>query len=139
MIEYAKYRSRYASRIDPITRDRLDLGMSIEETIGYEAVYDQFILVRNLTDGIDLIEIINHLYKEYNAKLSVDHLTEQHNDYMSLVIFYDKDDNEVFNLRIIHDVSMLMYDIKNQKFFVINVNDLQQLYVKEKETELFKD
>lgn len=32
-----------------------------------------------------------------------------------------------------------MYDIKNQKFFVINVNDLQQLYVKEKETELFRD
>ena len=58
---------------------------------------------------------------------------------MSLVIFYDKDDNEVFNLRIIHDVSMLMYDIKNQKFFIINVNDLQQLYVKEKETELFRD
>ena len=138
MIEYAKYRSRYASRIDPITRDRLDLG-PIEETIGYEAVYDHFILVRNLTDGIDLIEIINHLYKEYNAKLSVDHLTEQYNDYMSLVIFYDKDDNEVFNLRIIHDVSMLMYDIKNQKFFVVNVNDLQQLYVKEKETELFRD
>lgn len=138
MIEYAKYRSRYASRIDPITRDRLDLG-PIEETIGYEAVYDHFILVRNLTDGIDLIEIINHLYKEYNAKLSVDHLTEQHNDYMSLIIFYDKDDNEIFNLRIIHDVSMLMYDIKNQKFFVINVNDLQQLYVKEKETELFRD
>ena len=139
MIEYAKYRSRYASRIDPITRDRLDLGMSIEETIEYEAVYDHFILVRNLTDGIDLIKIINHLYKEYNVNLSVDHLTEQHNDYMSLVIFYDKDDNEVFNLRIIHDVSMLMYDIKNQKFFVINVNDLQQLYVKEKETELFRD
>ena len=139
MIEYAKYRSRYASRIYPITRDRLDLGTSIEEIIGYEAVYDQFILVRNLTDGIDLIEIINHLYKEYNVNLSVDHLTEQHNDYMSLVIFYDKDDNEVFNLRIIHDVSMLMYDIKNQKFFVINVNDLQQLYVKEKETELFRD
>ena len=138
MIEYAKFRSRYASRIDPITRDRLDLG-PIEETIGYEAVYDHFILVRNLTDGIDLIEIINHLYKEYNAKLSVDHLTERHNDYMSLVIFYDKDDNEVFNLRIIHDVSMLMYDIKNQKFFVVNVNDLQQLYVKEKETELFRD
>ena len=138
MIEYAKYRSRYASRIDPITRDRLDLG-PIEETIGYEAVYDHFILVRNLTDGIDLIEIINHLYKEYNAKLSVDHLTERHNDYMSLIVFYDKDDNEVFNLRIIHDVSMLMYDIKNQKFFVINVNDLQQLYVKEKETELFRD
>ena len=138
MIEYAKYRSRYASRIDPITRDRLDLG-PIEETIGYEAVYDYFILVRNLTDGIDLIEIINHLYKEYNAKLSVDHLTERHNDYMSLIVFYDKDDNEVFNLRIIHDVSMLMYDIKNQKFFVINVNDLQQLYVKEKETELFRD
>ena len=66
MIEYAKYRSRYASRIDPITRDRLDLG-PIEETIGYEAVYDHFILVRNLTDGIDLTEIINHLYKEYNA------------------------------------------------------------------------
>ena len=130
MIEYAKYRSRYASRIDPITRDRLDLG-PIEETIGYEAVYDYFILVRNLTDGIDLIEIINHLYKEYNAKLSVDHLTERHNDYMSLIVFYDKDDNEVFNLRIIHDVSMLMYDIKNQKFFVVNVNDLQQLYVKE--------
>ena len=139
MIEYAKYRSRYASRIYPITRDRLDLGTSIEEIIGYEAVYDQFILVRNLTDGIDLIEIINHLYKEYNAKLSVDHLTERHNDYMSLIVFYDKDDNEVFNLRIIHDVSMLMYDIKNQKFFVINVNDLQQLYVKEKETELFRD
>lgn len=139
MIEYAKYRSRYASRIYPITRDRLDLGTSIEEIIGYEAVYDQFILVRNLTDGIDLIEIINHLYKEYNAKLSVDHLTERHNDYMSLIVFYDKDDNEVFNLRIIHDVSMLMYDIKNQKFFVVNVNDLQQLYVKEKETELFKD
>lgn len=138
MIEYAKYRSRYTSRIDPITRDRLDLG-PIEETIGYEAVYDHFILVRNLTDGIDLIEIINHLYKEYNAKLSVDHLTERHNDYMSLIVFYDKDDNEVFNLRIIHDVSMLMYDIKNQKFFVINVNDLQQLYVKEKETELFRD
>lgn len=138
MIEYAKYRSRYASRIDPITRDRLDLG-PIEETIGYEAVYDHFILVRNLTDGIDLIEIINHLYKEYNAKLSVDHLTERHNDYMSLIVFYDKDDNEVFNLRIIHDVSMLMYDIKNQKFFVVNVNDLQQLYVKEKETELFRD
>ena len=131
MIEYAKYRSRYASRIYPITRDRLDLGTSIEEIIGYEAVYDQFILVRNLTDGIDLIEIINHLYKEYNAKLSVDHLTERHNDYMSLIVFYDKDDNEVFNLRIIHDVSMLMYDIKNQKFFVVNVNDLQQLYVKE--------
>ena len=131
MIEYAKYRSRYASRIYPITRDRLDLGTSIEEIIGYEAVYDQFILVRNLTDGIDLIEIINHLYKEYNVNLSVNHLTEQHNDYMSLVIFYDKDDNEVFNLRIIHDVSMLMYDIKNQKFFVVNVNDLQQLYVKE--------
>ena len=131
MIEYAKYRSRYASRIDPITRDRLDLGPSIEETIRYEAVYDHFILVRNLTDGIDLIEIINHLYKEYNAKLSVDHLTERHNDYMSLIVFYDKDDNEVFNLRIIHDVSMLMYDIKNQKFFVVNVNDLQQLYVKE--------
>lgn len=139
MIEYAKYRSRYASRIYPITRDRLDLGTSIEEIIGYEAVYDQFILVRNLTDDIDLIEIINHLYKEYNAKLSVDHLTERHNDYMSLIVFYDKDDNEVFNLRIIHDVSMLMYDIKNQKFFVINVNDLQQLYVKEKETELFRD
>ena len=139
MIEYAKYRSRYASRIYPITRDRLDLGTSIEEIIGYEAVYDQFILVRNLTDGIDLIEIINHLYKEYNVNLSVNHLTEQHNDYMSLVIFYDKDDNEVFNLRIIHDVSMLMYDIKNQKFFVVNVNDLQQLYVKEKETELFRD
>lgn len=139
MIEYAKYRSRYASRIYPITRDRLDLGTSIEEIIGYEAVYDQFILVRNLTDGIDLIEIINHLYKEYNAKLSVDHLTERHNDYMSLIVFYDKDDNEVFNLRIIHDVSMLMYDIKNQKFFVVNVNDLQQLYVKEKETELFRD
>ena len=138
MIEYAKYRSRYASRIDPITRDRLDLG-PIEETIGYEAVYDHFILVRNLTDGIDLTEIINHLYKEYNAKLSVDHLTERHNDYMSLIVFYDKDDNEVFNLRIIHDVSMLMYDIKNQKFFVVNVNDLQQLYVKEKETELFRD
>lgn len=138
MIEYAKYRSRYASRIDPITRDRLDLG-PIKETIGYEAVYDHFILVRNLTDGIDLIEIINHLYKEYNAKLSVDHLTERHNDYMSLIVFYDKDDNEVFNLRIIHDVSMLMYDIKNQKFFVVNVNDLQQLYVKEKETELFRD
>ena len=138
MIEYAKYRSRYASRIDPITRDRLDLG-PIEETIGYEAVYDHFILGRNLTDGIDLIEIINHLYKEYNAKLSVDHLTERHNDYMSLIVFYDKDDNEVFNLRIIHDVSMLMYDIKNQKFFVVNVNDLQQLYVKEKETELFRD
>ena len=138
MIEYAKYRSRYASRIDPITRDRLDLG-PIEETIGYEAVYDHFILVRNLTDGIDLIEIINHLYKEYNAKLSVDHLTERHNDYMSLIVLYDKDDNEVFNLRIIHDVSMLMYDIKNQKFFVVNVNDLQQLYVKEKETELFRD
>ena len=138
MIEYAKYRSRYTSRIDPITRDRLDLG-PIEETIGYEAVYDHFILVRNLTDGIDLIEIINHLYKEYNAKLSVDHLTERHNDYMSLIVFYDKDDNEVFNLRIIHDVSMLMYDIKNQKFFVVNVNDLQQLYVKEKETELFRD
>ena len=138
MIEYAKFRSRYASRIDPITRDRLDLG-PIEETIGYEAVYDHFILVRNLTDGIDLIEIINHLYKEYNAKLSVDHLTERHNDYMSLIVFYDKDDNEVFNLRIIHDVSMLMYDIKNQKFFVVNVNDLQQLYVKEKETELFRD
>lgn len=86
MIEYAKYRSRYASRIDPITRDRLDLG-PIEETIGYEAVYDHFILVRNLTDGIDLIEIINHLYKEYNAKLSVDHLTERHNDYMSLIVF----------------------------------------------------
>ena len=130
MIEYAKYRSRYASRIDPITRDRLDLG-PIEETIGYEAVYDYFILVRNLTDGIDLIEIINHLYKEYNVNLSVDHLTEQHNDYMSLVIFYDKDDNEIFNLKIAHDISMLMYDIKNQKFFVINVNDLQQLYVKE--------
>lgn len=130
MIEYAKYRSRYASRIDPITRDRLDLG-PIEETIGYEAVYDHFILVRNLTDGIDLIEIINHLYKEHNAKLSVDHLTERHNDYMSLIVFYDKNDNEVFNLRIIHDVSMLMYDIKNQKFFVVNVNDLQQLYVKE--------
>lgn len=130
MIEYAKYRSRYTFRIDPITRDRLDLG-PIEETIGYEAVYDHFILVRNLTDGIDLIEIINHLYKEYNAKLSVDHLTERHNDYMSLIVFYDKDDNEVFNLRIIHDVSMLMYDIKNQKFFVVNVNDLQQLYVKE--------
>lgn len=130
MIEYAKYRSRYTSRIDPITRDRLDLG-PIEETIGYEAVYDHFILVRNLTDGIDLIEIINHLYKEYNAKLSVDHLTERHNDYMSLIVLYDKDDNEVFNLRIIHDVSMLMYDIKNQKFFVVNVNDLQQLYVKE--------
>lgn len=139
MIEYAKYRSRYASRIDPITRDRLDLGMSIEETIGYEAVYDHFILVQNLTDGIDLIEIINHLYKEYNVNLSVDHLTEQHNDYMSLVIFYDKDDNEIFNLKIAHDISMLMYDIKNQKFFVINVNDLQQLYVKEKETELFRD
>ena len=138
MIEYAKFRSRYASRIDPITRDRLDLG-PIEETIGYEAVYDHFILVRNLTDGIDLIEIINHLYKEYNAKLSVDHLTERHNDYMSLIVLYDKDDNEVFNLRIIHDVSMLMYDIKNQKFFVVNVNDLQQLYVKEKETELFRD
>ena len=138
MIEYAKFRSRYASRIDPITRDRLDLG-PIEETIGYEAVYDHFILVRNLTDGIDLIEIINHLYKEYNAKLSVDHLTERHNDYMSLIVFYDKDDNEVFNLRIIHDVSMLMYDIKNQKFFVVNINDLQQLYVKEKETELFRD
>ena len=72
-------------------------------------------------------------------KLSVDHLTERHNDYMSLIVFYDKDDNEVFNLRIIHDVSMLMYDIKNQKFFVVNVNDLQQLYVKEKETELFRD
>lgn len=139
MIEYAKFRSRYASRIDPITRDRLDLGPSIEETIGYEVVYDHFILVRNLTDSIDLIEIINHLYKEYNAKLSVDHLTERHNDYMSLIVFYDKDDNEVFNLRIIHDVSMLMYDIKNQKFFVVNVNDLQQLYVKEKETELFRD
>lgn len=139
MIEYAKYRSRYASRIDPITRDRLDLGMSIEETIGYEAVYDHFILVQNLTDGIDLIKIINHLYKEYNVNLSVDHLTEQHNDYMSLVIFYDKDDNEIFNLKIAHDISMLMYDIKNQKFFVINVNDLQQLYVKEKETELFRD
>ena len=139
MIEYAKYRSRYASRIDPITRDRLDLGMSIEETIGYEAVYDHFILVQNLTDGIDLIEIINHLYKEYNVNLSVDHLTEQHNDYISLVIFYDKDDNEIFNLKIAHDISMLMYDIKNQKFFVINVNDLQQLYVKEKETELFRD
>ena len=138
MIEYAKYRSRYASRIDPITRDRLDLGMSIEETIGYEAVYDHFILVQNLTDGIDLIAIINHLYKEYNVNLSVDHLTEQHNDYMSLVIFYDKDD-KVFNLKIAHDISMLMYDIKNQKFFVINVNDLQQLYVKEKETELFRD
>lgn len=138
MIEYAKYRSRYTSRINPITRDRLDLG-PIEETIGYEAVYDHFILVRNLTDGIDLIEIINHLYKEYNAKLSVDHLTERHNDYMSLIVFYDKDDNEIFNLRIIHDVSMLMYDIKNQKFFVVNVNDLQQLYVKEKETELFRD
>ena len=138
MIEYAKYRSRYASRICPITRDRLDLG-PIEETIGYEAVYDHFILVRNLTDGIDLIEIINHLYKEYNVNLSVDHLTERHNDYMSLIVFYDKDDNEVFNLRIIHDVSMLMYDIKNQKFFVVNVNDLQQLYVKEKETELFRD
>ena len=90
MIEYAKYRSRYASRIDPITRDRLDLGMSIEETIGYEAVYDHFILVRNLTDGIDLIEIINHLYKEYNVNLSVDHLTEQHNDYMSLIVFMIK-------------------------------------------------
>ena len=139
MIEYAKYRSRYASRIDPITRDRLDLGMSIEETIGYEAVYDHFILVQNLTDGIDLIAIINHLYKEYNVNLSVDHLTEQHNDYISLVIFYDKDDNEIFNLKIAHDISMLMYDIKNQKFFVINVNDLQQLYVKEKETELFRD
>ena len=139
MIEYDKYRSRYASRIDPITRDRLDLGMSIEETIGYEAVYDHFILVRNLTDGIDLIKIINHLYKKYNVNLSVDHLTEQHNDYMSLVIFYDKDDNEIFNLKIAHDISMLMYDIKNQKFFVINVNDLQQLYVKEKETELFRD
>ena len=138
MIEYAKFRSRYASRIDPITRDRLDLG-PIEETIGYEAVYDHFILVRNLTDGIDLTEIINHLYKEYNVNLSVDHLTERHNDYMSLIVLYDKDDNEVFNLRIIHDVSMLMYDIKNQKFFVVNVNDLQQLYVKEKETELFRD
>ena len=138
MIEYAKFRSRYASRIDPITRDRLDLG-PIEETIGYEAVYDHFILVRNLTDGIDLIEIINHLYKEYNAKLSVDHLTERHNDYMSLIVFYDKDDNEIFNLKIAHDISMLMYDIKNQKFFVVNVNDLQQLYVKEKETELFRD
>ena len=90
MIEYAKFRSRYASRIDPITRDRLDLGPSIEETIGYEAVYDHFILVRNLTDGIDLIEIINHLYKEYNAKLSVDHLTERHNDYMSLIVFMIK-------------------------------------------------
>ena len=138
MIEYAKFRSRYASRIDPITRDRLDLG-PIEETIGYEAVYDHFILVRNLTDGIDLIKIINHLYKKYNVNLSVDHLTEQHNDYMSLVIFYDKDDNEIFNLKIAHDISMLMYDIKNQKFFVINVNDLQQLYVKEKETELVRD
>lgn len=131
MIEYAKYRSRYASRIDPITRDRPDLGMCIVETIGHEAVYDHFILVRNLTDGIDLIEIINHLYKEYNAKLSVDHLAERHNDYMSLIVFYDKDDNEVFNLKIIRDISMLMYDITNQKFFVVNVNDLQQLYVKE--------
>ena len=131
MIEYAKYRSRYASRIDPITRDRLDLGPSIEEIIGYEAVYDHFILVRNLTNDNDLTEIINHLYKEYNVNLSVDHMTVQQNDYMSLLVLYDKDDNEIFNLRAIHDISMLMYDIKNQKFFVVNVNDLQQLYVKE--------
>lgn len=131
MIEYAKYRSRYASRIDPITRDRLDIGPSIEEIIGYEAVYDHFILVRNLTNDNDLTEIINHLYKEYNVNLSVDHMTVQQNDYMSLLVLYDKDDNEIFNLRAIHDISMLMYDIKNQKFFVISVNDLQQLYVKE--------
>ena len=91
--------------------------------------------IEDMETGFNPIRV----YKEYNVNLSVDHLTEQYNDYMSLVIFYDKNDNEIFNLKIAHDISMLMYDIKNQKFFVINVNDLQQLYVKEKETELFRD
>ena len=120
MIEYAKFRSRYASRIDPITRDRLDLG-PIEETIGYEAVYDHFILVRNLTDGIDLIEIINHLYKEYNAKLSVDHLTERHNDYMSLIVFYDKDDNAVFYIQKTLNEDVLIPLVANEFYNYIRI------------------
>ena len=123
MIEYAKYRSRYASRIDPITRDRLDLGMNIEETIGYEAVYDHFILVRNLTDGIDLIEIINHLYKEYNVNLSVDHLTEQHNDYMSLVIFMIKMTMRFLILRLlmIYLCSCMILKIKNSLLLMLMI------------------
>ena len=123
MIEYAKYRSRYASRIDPITRDRLDLGMSIEETIGYEAVYDHFILVRNLTDGIDLIEIINHLYKEYNAKLSVDHLTERHNDYMSLIVFMIKMTMRflILGLFMMYLCSCMILKIKNSLLLMLMI------------------
>ena len=122
MIEYAKYRSRYASRIDPITRDRLDLG-PIEETIGYEAVYDHFILVRNLTDGIDLIEIINHLYKEYNAKLSVDHLTERHNDYMSLIVFMIKMTMRflILGLFMMYLCSCMILKIKNSLLLMLMI------------------
>ena len=123
MIEYAKFRSRYASRIDPITRDRLDLGPSIEETIGYEAVYDHFILVRNLTDGIDLIEIINHLYKEYNAKLSVDHLTERHNDYMSLIVFMIKMTMRflILGLFMMYLCSCMILKIKNSLLLMLMI------------------
>ena len=123
MIEYAKYRSRYAFRIGPITRDRLDLGMSIEETIGYEAVYDHFILVRNLTDGIDLIEIINHLYKEYNAKLSVDHLTERHNDYMSLIVFMIKMTMRflILGLFMMYLCSCMILKIKNSLLLMLMI------------------
>ena len=122
MIEYAKYRSRYTSRIDPITRDRLDLG-PIEETIGYEAVYDHFILVRNLTDGIDLIEIINHLYKEYNAKLSVDHLTERHNDYMSLIVFMIKMTMRflILGLFMMYLCSCMILKIKNSLLLMLMI------------------
>ena len=123
MIEYAKYRSRYAFRIGPITRDRLDLGMSIEETIGYEAVYDHFILVRNLTDGIDLIKIINHLYKEYNVNLSVDHLTEQHNDYMSLIVFMIKMTMRflILGLFMMYLCSCMILKIKNSLLLMLMI------------------
>lgn len=131
MINYVKYRSRYASRINPITRDRPDLGSCIVETIGYEAVYDHFILIDHINYRDDIIEGINTIAKKYNINICVDHYTTQSTGGITWFGMKDKDDNQLFELHAITGISGLLFDIKNKKFIVTNAMELDQLYVKE--------
>lgn len=133
MVEYIKYRSRYASRIDPITRDRPDLGSCIVETIGYEPVYDYFILLDHINNDQDLIEGINEISKKYNVNICVDHFTKYYNVGITRFSMKDKDDNQLFELYAITGISGLLFDVKNKKFIVTNTIDLNQLYVKEED------
>ena len=131
MVEYIKYRSRYASKIDPITRDRPDLGSCIVETIGYKAIYDHFILLDHINDNDDIINAINDISNTYNTNTFVDHFTKHCSEGITVFSMRDKDNKQIFALYAITGISNLLFDIKNKKFITTNVNDLDQFYVKE--------